>query len=65
MPYSIYLLAADHLKTPLQPNVIRLSTANHTELANRVHIDSFQLAAEFLIGFDFVTLYKVGLYWDG
>ena len=77
MSYSSYLVTAYHLKTPLQPNYIRLTTANNSELINkgsplimfklggRKYTHTFivkQLLAAFLIGFDFVTLYKVGLY---
>ena len=78
MSYSSYLLIENHLKATLHPNYIRVATANNTELINkgstlitfklgeRMYKHSFivvkQLSVAFLIGFDFTTLYKVGLY---
>ena len=67
MPYSTYLLISANWKTSLQPNWIRLTTANNTELISEVsvlitlklgernYIDTFivleQLSATFLTGF--------------
>ena len=75
------MLIAYHSKTLLLSNYIRLSTANNTELINKwftlitfrlgerkftlTFIVVEQLSAAFPIGFDFDTLYKVGLYYDG
>ena len=79
MSYFTYLLITDHLKTPLQPNYIWSTTANKTKLIKKcpywllsnlekvyTSIDcSRTLICCIFIGFNFITLYKVGLYWDG